>query len=158
MTKIVLDGPFFWGKHKLERALFELATSDMPLAFELLFVSGEQIRTINAAQRGVDSVTDVLSFPALGNIKGKPILAAEHAACIDEKNRLLLGSIVVCKERAREQAEEYGHPYRRELCYLITHGVLHCLGYDHEREEDKREMREREESVMQKLGLGRENK
>ena len=150
-----LDGKFFWGKHKLERALSVLATSDMPLAFELLFVSAEEIRALNNSARKVDSVTDVLSFPALENIKGKPIHGGEHPECIDEKDRLLLGSIVICKERAREQAKEYGHSYRRELCYLITHGVLHCLGYDHESEEDKREMRSQEEIVMQKLGLGR---
>ena len=155
MTEITLEGRFFPGKKKLERALFELATSDMPLAFELVFVSQEQIRALNNAARKVDSVTDVLSFPALENIKGKPIKSEEHPECVDEHGRLLIGSVVVCKERAREQAEEYGHSYRRELCYLITHGVLHCLGYDHEDEEDKREMRRQEEIVMQKLKLGR---
>ena len=155
MAEFFLDGRAFWYRRKLERALSCLATSDMPLTFELLFVSGEEIRTLNASQRKVDSVTDVLSFPATDLERGKPILGEEHGECIDERGRLLLGSIVICKERAREQAKEYGHSYRRELCYLITHGVLHCLGYDHETEEDKREMREKEECVMQKLGLGR---
>ena len=156
MTEICLDGKFFWGKRKLARALSELATSDMPLTIELVFVSERQIRSLNAAQRGVDRVTDVLSFPAMDLERGAPVLSDEHGECIDEEGRLLLGSVVICKERAEEQAEEYGHPYERELCYLIVHGTLHCLGYDHETEEDKREMRAREECVMQKIGLGRE--
>ena len=70
--------------------------------------------------------------------------------------RLYLGSVAVCKKRAQEQAEEYGHSLAREMGYLIVHGALHCLGYDHEREEDKREMREREERVMERLDLRRE--
>ena len=67
-----------------------------------------------------------------------------------------MGSIVICEQRAREQAEEYGHSFERELWYLAVHGLLHCLGYDHETEEERREMREKEEYVMQKLDLRRE--
>ena len=67
-----------------------------------------------------------------------------------------MGSVAICKKRAEEQAAEYGHSYARELTYLAVHGVLHCLGYDHEREEDKKIMREREESVMRALSLARE--
>ena len=58
-------------------------------------------------------------------------------------------------QAAKEQAEEYGHPYARELNYLTVHGVLHCLGYDHETEEEQREMREQEEAIMQRMGLSR---
>ncbi|MBR0481563.1 MAG: rRNA maturation RNase YbeY, partial [Firmicutes bacterium] len=58
--------------------------------------------------------------------------------------------------KAREQAEEYGHSYERELIYLFVHSVFHLLGYDHESDEDKKEMREKEETVMTKLGLTRE--
>ncbi len=136
-----------------------LAACDLPLLFELLFVSEEEIRTLNREQRKIDRVTDVLSFPSMELEKGEPILSEEHGECIDGEEgeeKLFLGSVAICKERAREQAEEYGHSYEREICYLAVHGVLHCLGYDHETEEERREMREKEESVMQKLGLKRE--
>jgi probable rRNA maturation factor len=69
---------------------------------------------------------------------------------------LFIGSIAVCVERAREQAEEYGHSMEREVHYLIVHGVMHCLGYDHMTDEEKAEMREKEELVLGKLGILRE--
>ena len=69
---------------------------------------------------------------------------------------MYLGSVVLCEKRAAEQAAEYGHSYEREVCYLIVHGFLHCLGYDHIEESDRRVMRQKEEEIMQKLHLGRE--
>ena len=127
------------------------------LSAELLLVSEEEIRELNARERGVDSVTDVLSFPSMDGIKGQPILAEEHGEELDEDGNVFLGSIVICEKRAREQAQEYGHSFERELWYLAVHGILHCLGYDHMTEEEKREMREKEESVMQKLDLRRDS-
>ena len=125
------------------------------LAAEILLVSEEEIRALNARERGVDAVTDVLSFPSMEGIKGAPILAEEHGEELDENGNVFLGSVVICEKRAREQAEEYGHSFEREIWYLAVHGLLHCLGYDHMNEEEKREMREKEEYVMQKLDLGR---
>ena len=143
------------GVAKLAAALEDIAAGD-DLSAELLLVSEEEIRALNARERGVDCVTDVLSFPSMDGIKGKPVLADEHGECIDEAGRVFLGSIVICEKRAREQAAEYGHSVERELCYLAVHGVLHCLGYDHETEEEKREMREKEEEIMARLDLRRE--
>lgn len=142
-------------KKTLSEALSDVAVSDMPLKFELLFVSEEEIRALNARMRGVDRVTDVLSFPALEGIKGREILSDEHGECLDEEGALLVGSVVICKKRAKEQAAEYGHSAEREIGYLAVHGVLHCLGYDHETEEERAEMRAKEEEIMQKLRLGR---
>ena len=143
------------GVAKLAAALEDIAAGD-DLSAELLLVSEEEIRALNARDRGVDRVTDVLSFPSMDGIKGKPVLADEHGECIDEAGRVFLGSIVICEKRAREQAAEYGHSVERELWYLAVHGVLHCLGYDHETEEEKREMREKEEEIMARLDLRRE--
>lgn len=143
------------GLSRLSAALEDIAQGD-DLSAELLLVSEDEIRSLNARERGVDRVTDVLSFPAMDNIKGEPILADEHGECIDEEGRVFLGSIVICEKRAREQAEEYGHSFERELWYLAVHGVLHCLGYDHETEEEKREMREKEEEIMLRLDLRRD--
>lgn len=75
---------------------------------------------------------------------------------MDELGNLLVGSIAVCLDKAREQAEEYGHSFERELHYLIVHGVFHCLGYDHIDDGDRAEMRAKEEAVLGKLGIKRE--
>ncbi|MFR1982438.1 MAG: rRNA maturation RNase YbeY [Christensenellaceae bacterium] len=69
---------------------------------------------------------------------------------------LFIGSVAVCVKRAKEQAEEYGHSYHRELHYLLVHGILHCLGYDHETETEKSEMREKEECILGKMGITRD--
>lgn len=130
--------------------------SDCGLSAEIVFVDGEEIRRLNRETRGNDSVTDVLSYPSLDGIKGKKLKKRDFPADTDEDGNIFLGSIAICTERAKEQAEEYGHSYERELHYLATHGLCHLLGYDHMTEEDKREMRPREEAVLKKLGLTRE--
>jgi len=139
----------------LTAALEGFVKTDVPLCIELLFVDEEEIRTLNRETRLVDKVTDVLSYPALEDICGKSISKKDHPYEIDEEGNLLLGSIVICAKRAKEQAEEYGHSYRRELHYLVVHGIMHCLGYDHIEESDRVIMREKEEHVLQKLGITR---
>ena len=130
--------------------------SDCPLSAELIITDEEYIKTLNREQRGIDSVTDVLSFPSLENIRGKKLVKSEHTADLDEDGGIFLGSIAICEKRAKEQAEEYGHSVEREINYLATHGLCHLLGYDHMTEEDKREMREKEERILKKLNLERE--
>ncbi|MBQ9081399.1 MAG: rRNA maturation RNase YbeY [Clostridia bacterium] len=140
----------------LEAALGEFIDSDVPVAAEVVFVDGEEIRRLNREQRNIDSVTDVLSFPALDEIKGTAFRKKDFPLEIDEAGNLFLGSVVICRQRAKEQAEEYGHSYERELHYLLVHGVMHCLGYDHMEESEKAEMRAAEESVLEKVGITRE--
>ena len=142
-------------KERLEGALAGIAEGDCDFCLELILVDENEIRRLNREVRGVDRVTDVLSFPSLDGIKGEFLSADSYADELDEEERLFLGSIAICEKRAREQAEEYGHSFERELNYLTVHGVLHCLGYDHETEEEKREMREQEEAIMQRMGLSR---
>ena len=139
----------------LESAMDGFVQTDIPLAVELVFVDGEEIRRLNRETREIDKVTDVLSYPALDDIKGQAICREDYPYEIDEEGNLLIGSIVICCDRAREQAEEYGHSYERELHYLIVHGIMHCLGYDHMTDEDKAEMREQEELILGKLGIER---
>ena len=79
----------------------------------------------------------------------------EHPFDIEEDGTLFIGSIAICEDRAREQAEEYGHSYNRELHYLVVHGLCHLLGYDHEEESDKKEMREKEERILGRMGIVR---
>ena len=110
----------------------------------LTFVSKEEIRELNNQYRGIDNHTDVLSFPLI-----------EDFDFIDEDEEYMLGDVVICLEKAREQAEEYGHSERREIVYLFVHSVCHLLGFDHMEEDEKKEMRQREEEVMTLLDLER---
>ena len=115
------------------------------------FVDAAEIRALNRQYRGIDKKTDVLSFPAFeaGQIPVEQELT--------EGEELALGDVVICEEVCEAQAKEFGHSIQREIIYLFTHSVLHLLGYDHENEDDKADMRAREEEVMSLLGLEREN-
>lgn len=159
MTKfsIYCDGEEFpeANVRALEHAMSGFVESDVPLAIEFVFVDGEEIRRLNRETRNTDKVTDVLSFPTLDGIKGQAIKGEEHPFEIDEEGNLVIGSVAVCCDRAKEQAEEYGHSYERELHYLLVHGIMHCLGYDHMTDEEKAEMREQEETILGKLGISR---
>lgn len=130
--------------------------ADADVAAEVVFVSGDEIKNLNKDTRGVDAVTDVLSYPSLEKIKGAKLKKNKFPADVDENGNLFLGSIAICIQRAKEQAEEYGHSFERELNYLLTHGLCHLLGYDHMTDNDKKEMREKEERVMARLNLKRE--
>ena len=113
------------------------------------FVDLDEIRMLNREHRGIDKETDVLSFPMYerGEIPSEEDLF--------EGEVIELGDVIICKDKAREQAEEFGHSYERELIYLFVHSVFHLLGYDHEDEDEKKEMRQKEESVMEELGISR---
>ena len=116
------------------------AETELSVSFESL----EGIHVLNREYRGVDRPTDVLSFPMYE--RGE----------LPKEGLAELGDVVICTDKAREQAEEYGHSYERELIYLFVHSVFHLLGYDHEDEEEKKEMRTKEEAVMNSLGITRD--
>ena len=118
------------------------------LSAEVVFVSPEEIQNLNSSTRGIDKVTDVLSYPTLDGIRGKVINPKDYPLELDDDGNLFIGSIAVCQERAKEQAEEYGHSLTREITYLICHGLLHLFGYDHEIDSDKTQMRALEEEIM----------
>lgn len=157
--RIYSDGEEFSAEdaRRLERAMDGFVKSDVPLAVEFIFTDEEEIRRLNRELRSTDRVTDVLSFPALDGIKGKALKRRDYPCDVDDEGNLFVGSIAACKKRAAEQAEEYGHSYRRELNYLLVHGIMHCLGYDHMTEEEKSEMREKEECILGKMGITRED-
>ena len=140
---------------RVEGAMADFAETDIPLSVELSFVDEDEIRRLNAETRGIDKVTDVLSFPTLEDIKGRKLAKKDYPFDIDEDGNLLIGCIVICCQRAKEQAVEYGHSYERELHYLLVHGIMHCLGYDHMTDEDQAEMRKQEEYILGKLGITR---
>lgn len=141
----------------LAEAVYRKLGQTDELAVELSFVSPEEIRDLNGRFRGVDRVTDVLSFPYLDGVRHRVIDRRDFPCDVDEETgRVLIGSVCVCTERAAEQAESYGHSLKRELTYLALHGFLHCFGYDHIVEEDEREMTALAEEIMREIGVGRD--
>ena len=125
----------------------------LPCEVDVLLTDDEGIHRINLDMRNVDRPTDVLSFPEF-DLTPEELPAAEDA---DPGTGLIpLGDMVLSMERVAAQAEEYGHSRQRELAYLVTHSMLHLLGYDHLDEgEMKKQMRGREEAIMALLGLER---
>lgn len=111
--------------------------------FNIIIVDREKIQQINRDYRNKDAVTDVISF------------AFEEVPDVKYDNLRFLGEIYICYDRCKEQALEYGHSIERELCYLSIHGLLHLLGYDHIKEEDKVIMRALEEEILSEYDITR---
>lgn len=112
------------------------------------FVDNEQIRIINRDYRGKDQPTDVISFALEEMGEGEiEIIGADIPP--------VLGDIIISVPKAKEQATEYGHSLMRELGFLAVHGFLHLLGYDHETEEEEKEMFAKQEQILEKYGLKR---
>lgn len=106
------------------------------------FVDDEEIRELNREYRNVDKSTDVLSFP---------LDESEFDIPVDT----LLGDIVISAETAKRQSEEYGHSLEREIAYLTAHSMFHLMGYDHMEEDEEKVMFEKQEKVLQNVGLSR---
>ena len=151
-----VDGaePFAALLRRVIPAALEAEGVPFPCEVDVLFTDDAGIHAINLEQRGVDRPTDVLSFPMFDFQPGE-IPAGEDAD--PGSNLVPLGDMVISLERARAQGEEFGHGTRREVAYLAVHSVLHLLGYDHMDEGPmKAQMREREEIILGRLGIGRE--
>jgi len=129
---------------------------DRDVEISLLLVEDDFIKGLNRQHRGIDEATDVLSFPMLSS----GIEPGEIDSLEGDRNKdtgdLLLGDIVISTERAISQAEEYGHSIERELGFLMVHGLLHLLGYDHEAgDQGEREMFRLQDEILAKLDLTR---
>lgn len=150
--KILVDDGIVLNKELMET--LEKAASaciDMDVEISLSFVSLEEIHELNREYRGVDSPTDVLSFPMFESME-----ELERMQEL-EGEKPLLGDVVICMDKVARQARELGHSQDRETAYLFTHSVLHLIGYDHISEEDKRKMRAREKEIMAMIGLAGED-
>ncbi|MBE6549571.1 MAG: rRNA maturation RNase YbeY [Ruminococcaceae bacterium] len=113
----------------------------------MTFTDNEGIKELNFEHRNIDKETDVLSFPLIDFEGG------EESPFDDPE--MMLGDIVISLERAREQAEEYGHSFERETAFLCVHSMLHLLGYDHVNGgEEEADMRRRQTEILESLGLG----
>lgn len=135
----------------VRRAVMAVLESQGATNAEVSVVLGndEDLRELNRVWRDVDAPTDVLSFP-LEESGGE-----EPESEMAEGEPRLLGDVIVSLPRARVQADEYGHSVARELGFLVVHGTLHLLGFDHDSEPQRQEMRTREEAVLARLGLER---
>lgn len=147
-----------------DRALEILKVPFKALEVDISFVDSKEIHAQNREFRGVDKPTDVLSFPNLlkvgvtdsqviANVLTKENFIADFNP---ENNTIFLGCITICKDVVFKQAKEYGNTKEREMTYMAVHGLLHLLGYDHMKEDDKKEMRKVEEEIMSSLNLRRE--
>ncbi len=129
-------------------ALEEEKLSEYDAQVSVTLVDNEGIRALNNEHRGIDRATDVLSFP-LGDDDGFDT--------DPESGAILLGDIVISLQRAKEQAEEYGHSYRREVAFLIAHSLFHLLGYDHELSKEEEVLHfAKQEKILDKLGISRD--
>ena len=118
-----------------------------PCFVSVLLTDEEGIRRVNREFRGVDSATDVLSFPMNELVPGE--FDPEDCERDLDSGALLLGDMLLCLPRCESQGEEFGHGFAREIQYLSVHSVLHLLGYDHVDEgEQKKQMRAREKAIM----------
>ena len=141
---------------KTIRTALEQENVTIPCEINVLLTNDEGIHQINLDMREVDRPTDVLSFPEFEFTPGEPPTEDDEDLFDPATGLLPLGDMVISVERVEEQAREFGHSKKRELCYLIVHSVLHLLGYDHLDEgEQKKQMRAREEAIMEVLGISR---
>ena len=111
--------------------------------FTIIFVTKEEIHELNKQYRGVDRVTDVISF------------ALEDAHDVSLSDIRVLGDIYICIDRMKEQAIEYNHSETRELSFLTVHGLLHLLGYDHQTKEDEEVMINLQRKILSDLNINR---
>ena len=124
---------------------------------ELLLTDNEEIRRINQEFRKIDRPTDVLSFPMVDfeSPAEYDFLEEDDSLFDPETGELMLGNIVISKEKVILQAEEYGHSVKREYAFLIAHSMLHLLGYDHMEAEERAVMEEKQREILKKLGIER---
>lgn len=121
----------------------------------LLLTMNEQIQEMNANFRNIDRATDVLSFPMVDyDTPGEFDFLEERDDCFHpETGELILGDIVISKEKVISQAEEFGHSIKREYAFLIAHSMLHLSGYDHMEDEERNEMERMQRELMEKLNI-----
>lgn len=138
-------------KKVIEQCFKEEKLENSKLYISITLTTPENIHKINKQYRNVDRETDVLSFPMFEKSELEQKIAKD-----DFEHEDILGDIVISIEKVKGQAKEYGHSFEREFAYMLVHGFYHLMGYDHIKEEDKIIMRPKEENVLGKLGIRRD--
>lgn len=133
----------------IRQAFIEEKIENIKLYINIILTNPENIKNINKQYRNIDKETDVLSFPMFEKEEIENL--RKNGNDIEEA----LGDIVISLQKVEEQAQEYGHSFERELSYMLIHGFYHLIGYDHMNDNDKVQMREKEEGVLNKLQITR---
>lgn len=143
---------FEWGEKweeivkKAVRTSLEYEEFEQRCEISISIVTNEEIQKLNKEFRNIDKATDVLSFPQL-------TFEEEEIADVNENDEIILGDIIISIEKAKEQAEEYGHSLEREVAFLTVHSMLHLMGYDHMEQEEEKEMFQKQEEILQQAGF-----
>lgn len=135
-------------KKVFDKCFEEEKLQNLKLYITVTFTNSENIQNINKEYRNIDRPTDVLSFPMFKREELEQKIQEQKAQYQD-----MLGDIVISIPKVEEQAKEYGHSFERELSYMLVHGFYHLMGYDHIEEEDKKEMRTKEENILKNLNI-----
>ncbi len=130
-------------------AVLEHGSYEEDYEISISFVNNEEMRSLNERYRGIDKETDVLSFPLAEFFEGDFEEEDGDTEYIEEE--IVLGDIVISTEMALKQSKEYGHSVKRELAFLLVHGMLHLLGYDHKDEASEKEMFDIQEEILGEL-------
>lgn len=149
--KVAVDKAIETMVEKVVESVLNYEECEEEYEVSISFVDNEEMRSLNSEYRGIDTETDVLSFPMLEFSEEEFEEEDEDAEYIDEE--IALGDIVISMEKALEQSEEYGHSFNRELAFLLVHGMLHLLGYDHEDETAEKEMFDKQETILKEMNL-----
>ncbi len=131
-------------KKVIEKCFTEEKINNKNLYINVVLTNPDNIRKMNKQFRNIDKETDVLSFP---------MFEKEELENLENANQDILGDIVISIDRVKQQAEEYGHSFERELAYMAVHGFYHLMGYDHIKENDKNIMRQKEENILHQLKI-----
>lgn len=152
-----LELPYLELAKEVAEAVLDYENCPYESQVELLLTDNEEIQKINQEFRSIDRPTDVLSFPMIDfEYPAKYDFLEEDDSLFDpETGELMLGNIVISKEKVISQAEEYEHSVRREYAFLIAHSMLHLLGYDHMEEEERAVMEEKQREILEHLGINR---
>lgn len=141
-------------------AVLEAENCPYEVQVNVVLTDNEGIREINRAYREQDRETDVLSFPNV-DFAEEGVFEIDEDCEADyfdpETGELLLGDIMISVDRVYEQAESYGHSVRREFAFLVAHSMLHLCGYDHMEESERTVMEEKQENILNALGITRDN-
>ena len=135
-------------KKVLTKCFEEEGLENSKLYITVTLTNPENIRKINKEYRNIDRATDVLSFPMFERKELEEKVKTNNFPFQD-----ILGDLIISVEKVKEQAIEYGHSFERELSYMLVHGFYHLMGYDHIKQEDKEEMRPKEEKILNDLKI-----
>lgn len=144
MDSVVINDNYGYKNYEyLEQVIYKTLEHENALGsiFSIIFVSEEEIQSINFHYRGKNAVTDVISF------------AFEDNGNVLASNCRVLGDIYVCIPKMKAQAVEYGHSEKRELSFLVVHGMLHLLGYDHMQKEEEEVMFSLQKEILESVGI-----